>query len=152
MKSYEKNLNTLKKILIIVFAVILSLILCLGFLMLSSRGYFADKGKSVPNDDILYLCAKFQEAEDSICANQRKIYPMDFYPLILKRFELTSSNHQDVENILGVFKISQGSLEFYPVEYYDLNRDGVWDVLISFEGTRHDDAIEFIRFREDLGF
>ena len=152
----EKNIKPApkapSKLLALLAASIVICLLLIGFLMLSSRGYFARKEDPMMKEDVDYLCQQL-EIKDPICGNSQAVYPKDFTIFISERFENSSSSYQDFQNVFSQF---QTKLTIYEdpdviVGVYDINRDGTWDLMPYFDGTLIDNTVRFVVFKESLG-
>jgi len=102
------------------------------------------------NTDVNYLCKKLEAEKEPVCNGNKKIYPRDFSLLISNRFASIPSTYLDVQDVLGIFQMnfdftSTGTL----ISTYDLNRDGKFDVDMTFES---DNTLIAIMFAEDIGF
>lgn len=126
----------------------------IGFLILSNRGYFVDKGKPMLDKDTAYLCEKLEIKHDPVCAGNQDIYPEDFSTLLTEKFETGIVTYQDVQIVLEPYQASldvNNDFGFFVVDY-DLNQDGVFDLRIKFEGTVENNLLDGILFREEIGF
>ena len=146
----EKRFQTIPKLLALLAVSVAIFLLCIGLLMLSSRGYFS-KQEPVKKEDVSYLCEKLEIKDDSICNNSQAVYPDDFSVFISKRFEDSSASYQDFQNIFSIFQM-EFSVHEDPniiISSYDLNRDEDWDLILKFDGTLEENIIRPIVFRED---
>ena len=103
--------------------------------------------------DVDHLCAALNAEADPICNSDKKIYPSDFSDLIAEMFDSPRTRYQDVQHVFAQYQtkldVSEGSDVF--AAYYDINRDGNWDLWVSFDGTLEANVIRGgILFRESL--
>lgn len=146
----------LKKFLYGISAILGFLFFCVVFLMLSSRGYFVDRGIPVAKEDVVWLCRELDAIDDPICSNDKEVYPEDFSSLIERKFENGKFTYQQVQITLGKFQMSMQEEEkfnFFVVSY-DLNGDDEFDIWMMFDGTIDENYLESdaILFREEVGF
>lgn len=140
--------NTLRIISLYVLGIIVACATIVSLLMLSSRGYFADKGKPVSIEDVNYLCQKLAIKQEAICNSEENIYPWDFSLYISNKFEEKKSTYEDAQEILGKYQmdvIASPTGTFF-VDY-DINNDGEFDVSMWFETNN---TLIAIAFSEDI--
>lgn len=128
-------------------------ILCSGLLILLRSGYFTEKEKPMLSEDVDFLCEELGIKNNTICFSDQEVYPKDFSDLIEEKFEVDSTSYEDVQSIFSQFQIKlddDGESPVIFLSYYDINRDGVSDLIFYFDGTLEDNVIRFIVFKESF--
>jgi hypothetical protein len=127
-------------------------------IVLASYMHKPKEKSAISHEVVNDICAKLSVVEEPICQNETDIYPSDFYPAILQKFDKETTTYIEVQSVLGNYQIKLGAPEKMSdgktvfASRYDFDGDRKSDFSFFFYGTYENNYLKNIICTYGIGF